>query len=172
MPEVRIEPYTRKTFPVDYSSGSRDLWKRFCKEYPEIKITYKEYKSIIYNYNYTLRDYMLETGESVKLPRGFGLVAINKWKPKRYINVNGKEVINLPVDWVKSRKAGKKIYNLNSHTDGFRYKWKWFMRTARLPISDIWLFIPTRKTSRLLAYYLKLPDSQYRQLYKNWSKNK
>jgi hypothetical protein len=40
-------------------------------------------ESSLYSFNEALREYILETGESVKLPFGFGEISINKKKKKK-----------------------------------------------------------------------------------------
>ena len=113
---------------------------------------------------------MLETGEKVKLPCGIGDFAINKKKRVRTTMVDGKEYINLPIDWKKTREKGKYIYNFNYHTEGYYFGWKWFKRSCRFKFSDLWLFKPTRQNSRLINHYLKV-DEKYQHIYATWNRN-
>lgn len=154
---------------VEYRSTSKAVYDKFCETHPHVKLTFEQWKSIIYTYNHMCRDYILETGERIKLPWGLGSFSIGKKKMKKYKIFKGQEVINLPIDWPKTRKAGKYIYHLNTHSDGYRYKWMWFSRDARIYHTAIWVFKPSRVSSRKLAEYIKKPNSVYSQIYKQWS---
>lgn len=118
---------------------------------------------------YNFRDHLLESGDRVKLSHGLGAFAISKKKSKKsnILPETGEEKITLPVDWAKTRKAGKYIYHFNFHTNGYRFKWKWFPHSATFFKADVWNFKPSRVTSRLLNFYLKEdPQCQYK--YKEW----
>lgn len=154
---------------VDWRSSSKDNYINFTKKHPTIKVSFDEWKNIIYMFNESFRDYILETGEKAKLPLGFGEFTINKKKRKR-IKVNpktGKEYINLPIDWKKTKEKGKRIYNFNYHTEGYHFRWYWDKKKIRLKHGDLFWFKPSRVSSRMLAHYLKL-DTKYQQLYQEW----
>jgi nucleoid DNA-binding protein len=155
---------------VDWRSSSKDNYNLFCKKYPSITLTYDEWRNILYTYNESFKEYILETGEKVKLPFGFGEFSINKKKRRKLKNnVDGKEFVNLPIDWQKTKEKGKVIYNFNYHTEGFFFGWMWFKNTARFKNSDLWYFKPSRLTSRLLSHYLKTND-KYQYIYNEWKK--
>lgn len=154
---------------VPYRTASRETYKRFCEENHSIKLSYNEWCNILYTFIYNFRDHMLNTGERAKLLHGIGDFAVSKKKPKRIVTdrETGEEHVNLPIDWPKSRKAGKHIYHMNYHTEGFKFKWRWFVETARFFKHDIWVFRPSRISSRLIAHYIKQdPSVQYK--YKEW----
>jgi nucleoid DNA-binding protein len=126
--------------------------------------------NILYTYNECFKEYILETGEKAKLPYGFGEFSINKKKRRKLKNdVDGKEFVNLPIDWQKTKEKGKVIYNFNYHTEGYFFGWMWFKSTARFKNSDLWYFKPSRLTSRLLSHYLKTND-KYQYIYNEWKK--
>ena len=152
---------------VDWRSASPSNYKDFCKKNPTITITYSEWVKIIYSYNEWFREYILETGEKVKLPAGLGFFSITKKKRKRIRRVKGEEWVNLPIDWPKTKAKGKKIYNFNYHTEGYFFGWKWFKRSARFMHSELYYFKPYRTTSRLLAHYINI-DEKYQHLYQEW----
>jgi nucleoid DNA-binding protein len=154
---------------IDWRSSSKDNYKGFCKKHPLIKLTFDEWRNIIYSFNEAFKNYILETGEKAKLPLGFGEFSINKKKRKKFKQVDGVEVINLPIDWQKSKEKGKRIYNFNYHTEGYFFGWMWFRETARLKHTNLWYFKPTRTTSRLLSHYIKT-DEKYQHLYREWKK--
>jgi nucleoid DNA-binding protein len=153
---------------VDWRASCKDNYDNFCKENPSIKVSYLQWKNIIYGFNESFREYILETGDKAKLPLGFGEFSINKRKRKQMITKpDGTQEINLPVDYKKSKEKGKRIYNFNFHTEGYYFGWAWFKKTARFKQPWIWYFKPCRNTSRLLAHYINT-DEQYQHLYHQW----
>jgi len=155
---------------IDWRSSSKDSYNNFCKKHSSIKLTYDEWRNILYTYNESFKEYILETGERVKLPFGFGEFSINKKKRRRLKNnIDGKEFVNLPIDWQKTKEKGKVIYNFNYHTEGYFFGWMWFKQTSRFKNSDLWYFKPSRLTSRLLSHYLKTND-KYQNIYQEWKK--
>ena len=155
--------------PVDWRSASKDNYHDFCKKHALIKLTFDEWRNILYGFNEYFKHYILETGEKEKLPCGFGEFSINKKKRRKMKGVDGKEFVNLPIDWQKTKQKGKVIYNFNYHTEGYFFGWYWFKNTARFRNSDMWYFKPSRTTSRLLSHYLKT-DNKYQYTYHEWKK--
>ena len=154
---------------IDWRSASKDNYNNFCKKNPSIKLTFDEWRNIIYSFNESFKEYILETGERAKLPYGFGEFSINKKKRRKIKGIDGKEFVNLPIDWKKTREKGKRIYNFNFHTEGFFFGWVWFKSTARFKHSQLWYFKPSRNTSRLLSHYINA-DDKYQHLYHEWKK--
>lgn len=152
---------------VDWRTASRESYKDFCDKYPNIHLSFDQWKGIIYSFNESFRDYILETGEKAKFPSGFGEFSINKKRGKKSITKDGKEYIKLPVDWKKTREKGKKIYNFNFHTEGYIFGWMWFKETSRIRHNELWFCKPVRATSRLLSHYIKI-DNKYQHMYKEW----
>jgi len=153
----------------EYRTTSRDVYNRFCLAYPDIKLSFEDWKKIIYTYSHVVRDYILESGDIAKVPFGIGAFAIAKKKVKKHkTDPWGREWINLAVDWKKTRELGKKTYHLNTHSDGYSYRWKWFIGTARFYLSSIWSFRPYRESSRKLAQFLKNPTKKYTEIYNEW----
>jgi nucleoid DNA-binding protein len=153
---------------IDWRSSSKDNYNQFCKKNSTIKLTFDEWRNILYTYNESFKEYILETGDKAKLPYGFGEFSINKKKRRRLKNnIDGKEFVNLPIDWQKTKEKGKVIYNFNYHTEGYFFGWMWFKQSARFKNSDLWYFKPSRLTSRLLSHYLKTSD-KYQHIYNQW----
>lgn len=153
---------------VEFRTASKDNYKDFCKKHPNIQLTFDEWKDILYLFNESFRDYILETGDKEKLPAGLGQFSIIKKKRKRIKVINGEEFVNLPIDWKKTKEKGKRIYNFNHHTEGFFFGWWWFKRSARFKHSHLWSFKPCRITSRLINEYIN-KDEKYQHIYKEWS---
>jgi len=154
--------------PVDYRSSGKAAYTSFCKKHPNIKISFEKWKGIIYGFNELFRNYILETGEKARIPSGFGEFSITKKIRKKIkITPDGKERINLAIDWKKTKEKGKRIYLFNHHTEGYYFGWKWFKKSTRLKNVDLWWFKPSRVTSRLINHYIKT-DNKYQHLYKVW----
>lgn len=154
---------------IDWRSASKENYNNFCKKNPSIKLTFDEWRNIIYTYNEAFKEYILETGEKAKLPYGFGEFSINKKKRRKTKGLDGKEFVNLPIDWKKTKEKGKRIYNFNFHTEGFFFGWIWFKASTRFKHSHLWYFKPCRNTSRLLSHYIKTND-KYQHIYHEWKK--
>lgn len=155
---------------VDWRSASKDNYLDFCKKHPNIDLSFDQWKDVIYRFNDHFSNYILETGDKVALPYGFGDFSINKKKRKRKIVApDGKEFINLPIDWQETRKKGKRIYRMNYHTDGYFFGWHWFKKSARFKQPKLWYFKPVRAVSRLVNHYVTT-DPKYQHLYKEWVK--
>ena len=152
---------------VEWRSASKENYELFCKKFPNIKLTYVEWETIIYGYNDLFREQILETGNKEKLPLGLGQFSIIKKKRKRIVTRDGIDHVNLPIDWQKTKEKGKVIYNFNYHTEGFFFGWYWFKKTARFKHSNLWFFKPMRVTSRLITHFLKI-DEKYQHIYREW----
>ena len=153
---------------IDWRTASKENYNNFCKKHSSIKLTFDEWRNIVYSFNDAFKNYILETGEKAKLPFGFGEFSINKKKRRKKKGVND-EFVNLPIDWQKTKEKGKVIYNFNYHTEGYFFGWMWFKGSARLKNVDLWYFKPTRTTSRLLSHYIKT-DEKYQHIYREWKK--
>jgi hypothetical protein len=153
---------------VDWRSASRENYNNFCKLHSSTKLTFDEWRNIIYSFNDSFKNYILETGEKAKLPFGFGEFSINKKKRRKRKGLND-EFLNLPIDWQKTREKGKRIYNFNYHTEGFFFGWMWFKQSARIKNIDLWYFKASRVTSRLLSHYIKT-NEKYQHMYNEWKK--
>ena len=155
---------------VDERSASPAWYKDFSTKHPEVKLSQQEWMEIVYQFNESFRNYILETGDREKLPYGFGSLAISKKKRAvRNTLPNGKVFTNLPIDWVKTKLKGKVIYNLNYDTDGYFFGWKWFKEDARFKFSALWWFKPSRVSSRMIAHYIK-SDKEQQYKYHEWRK--
>jgi len=151
---------------IEFRTASRENYNDFCKKHPSIHLTFDEWRNILYSFNDSFRNYILETGEKAKLPYGLGEFTINKKKRRKMKGPND-EFINLAVDWKKTKEKGKIIYNFNYHTEGYFFGWVWFKESTRFKHSDLWYFKPTRVTSRLLAHYIQTND-KYQHIYRTW----
>lgn len=155
-----------------------DCYKKFKKEHPEYKkLTFEQFKRVIRTYNTMIMDYVLETGKEFKLPFGFGVITINKKKQVVFFEKDGVKRVVLAVDWKTTKELWEKnpeakenkkvIFLTNEHSEGYRFKWLWFPKSARFMMADVWIFTPSRRSSRTLAQKLKDPhrSSFYQSIY-------
>lgn len=161
-------------YKLEYSSVSVRVYKRFRKEHPDIRIDRKKWVKTIKTFNQLFAEYLLQTGEREKLPYGLGSFTISKKKTIKIIRKeDGTQHIGLPVDWKRSKEVGRKIYIMNSHSDGFRCRWKWFNEDSNMKMAHIWVFKPVRSQSRAIARYLKDQDGGlYLEKWKQWERKR
>ena len=57
---------------IDWRSASKANYVDFCKKHPQIELSFIEWKNVVYIYNDYFRNYILESGDRVKMPFGFG----------------------------------------------------------------------------------------------------
>lgn len=157
---------------VALRTASKEAYKKFKEKHPNSPLSCAQYIKLLHTFNSLFIVHILETGEKVKLPYGFGPITICKKKQTTFYEKDGNKYTILSVDWKQSKELGYKVYNLNGHTSGFRYRWYWYPHEARFFQSHIWTFKPCRKMSRLLATYLKKPNSEYKDIYRLYIKKK
>lgn len=156
---------------IEYRTTSAEAFRMFKELHPDVNITWMQFNNILRTCNEMIMEHVMESGEKFKLPHGFGEISVHKWKPKRKRKIpDGREINNLPIDWKKTKELGKYVYHLNHHTGGYKCRWVWFPHDARFKNSNVFTFKPNRVPSRKLAQYLKLPNSPYIQIYRQWPK--
>ena len=133
-------------YKKDY--GSNDVYEYYKKEViPELQVDKQLFRKICDDFNKLLIEKILLDSEEIRFPYRLGTVRIKKSKMK-YDDKN-----KLKIDWAASRKLGKRIYHLNDHTGGYKYRFYW----TKGIIKNIkaYSFIPTRTNTRTLASILK-----------------
>ena len=68
-------------------------------------VPYLRYKRILDEFNKVVKDEILERSQLFKMPYGLGSICIVKYKT--------------------SKEEGKKIYHLNEHSNGYKYRLYW-----------------------------------------------
>ena len=152
---------------IDYRSASNTNYKRFCKEHPEVRITFAEWKTIIYSFNRSMRDHILETGEKIRFPGGLGDFSIYKWKPNKVIQLNGETKVSLPINWAETNKSNKIVYFMNYHSEGYQFRWWWFKSSAMFKFARMWTFKPSRVSMTLLGKHI-MDGIEYQHKYRQW----
>jgi hypothetical protein len=115
---------------ADY--GVNDYYRAFKAANKESTITRKAYGQIIKEYNSFLRDGLSTKGRDILFPKRMGRAELRKSKTEVKIDVDGKIINNLPVNWKETRKLWLeneraremkiKIRFTNEHTDSHTFK--------------------------------------------------
>lgn len=95
-----------------------DMYKAYHKQYND-NTTYQQFKQILDKFNNHILNSLLESSEGFKMPFGLGYVQIVKYKPRTMSEKS------LSVDYKASAEYGKRIYHLNEHSDGYKYRLYW-----------------------------------------------
>lgn len=94
-----------------------------------------------------IADIMIEQSGIVQLPHRLGHIFIDKRKVKDFNK--------LAVDWATSKNIGKKVYHLNEHTDGFKYKFTWSKQRCIVKNKGLYRFKACRENARNLAQIIR-----------------
>lgn len=156
----------------DFRTASRESWKLFKKAHPQLakKINSTTYIKIVKGFNEGLIKYALDTGNQIFLPYNFGVICVHRWEGVNFkYKEDGTPQNIMAINWPETNRLGKRVFLLNNHTEGFRYRFLW-RTTKRLPMRDIWCFHATRVASRELARRLKEETEKYKYMYHDWRK--
>lgn len=110
-----------------------------------IQVDYATYNSILSMMCKIILEYVLNRSDGFKMPFGLGFIQIGKYRPKK---LNGK---SLSIDFKASAKYGKKIYYLNEHSDGYKYRLHWSKIPQTFPDRYKYQLCLVRKNKRKLA---------------------
>ena len=64
-------------------------------------------------------EHVFMRSEGFKMPYGLGMIQVGKYRPKNY------DSKSLSVDYKASKEYGKRIYHLNEHSDGYKFRLYW-----------------------------------------------
>ena len=84
-----------------------------------VEVDYSLYKRILDEMCTIILDYIFERSEGFKMPYGLGFIQIGKYRPKSLTDKS------LSVDYKASKEYDKRIYHLNEHSDGYKYRLYW-----------------------------------------------
>jgi len=128
--------------------GSDDAYKYYKKNViPELQVDKQTFRKICDEFNKEFIEEILRNSEEIRFPYRLGTLRIKKSKMK-YDDKN-----KLKIDWAQSKKLGKRIYHLNDHTGGYKYRFYWSKGIVKNITA--YSFIPTRTNTRTLASILK-----------------
>lgn len=137
-----------------------DMYNNYCREFGN-EVPYVTFKGILEKFNDNIKESIINRSESFKMPFGLGYVCIIKYKPKQY---NSK---SLSMDYKASAEEGKRIYHLNEHSGGYKYRLYWSKIPKTFPDRYRYQLQLVRKNKRELAQlifnhkdYINIDDIQ------------
>ena len=80
---------------------------------------YMRFKRILDEFNKVVKEDVLDRSHSFKMPYGLGTICVVKYKPKSYTDKS------LSVDYKSSKEEDKRIYHLNEHSRGYKFRLFW-----------------------------------------------
>ena len=126
-----------------------------------IEVDYELYKRILDEMCRIILDAVLNSSDGFKMPYGLGFMQVGKYLPKA---LNDK---SLSVDYKASREYDKRIYHLNEHSNGYKYRLYWSKIPRTFPDRYKYQLCFVRQNKRRLAQlifnkqdYLDINDIQ------------
>ncbi|MEE3414039.1 MAG: hypothetical protein VZR53_01565 [Prevotella sp.] len=110
-----------------------------------IEVDYGLYKRILDEMCRIILDEVLNSSEGFKMPYGLGFMQVGKYKPK---TLSGE---SLSVDYKASREYDKRIYHLNEHSNGYKYRLYWSKIPRTFPDRYKYQLCFVRQNKRRLA---------------------
>jgi len=125
------------------------------------KVPKRTYTKILKEFNKWISNKIIYNPKGVVLPYKLGRLQIMKYKTpliikkdgtlfKKHIPVNWNETLAL---WDRDEDAKNKkmlVRQLNDHTDGYTYEWKWNKSCSNVTNHKVYFFKPTRTNKLLL----------------------
>lgn len=122
---------------------------------------YMRFKRILDKFNNIVKEDVFERSQAFKMPYGLGTVCIVKYKPKSYTSKS------LSTDYKSSKEEGKRIYHLNEHSDGYKFRLYWSKTPRTFPCRYKYQLMLVRENKRHLAQlifnkhdYINIDDIQ------------
>ena len=84
-----------------------------------VEVDYSLYKRVLDEMCKVILKHILNASEGFKMPYGLGFIQIGKYRPKHLTEQS------LSVDYRASKLYNKRIYHLNEHSDGYKYRLYW-----------------------------------------------
>ena len=126
-----------------------------------IEVDYSLYKRVLDEMCNVILEHVLMRSEGFKMPLGLGFVQVGKYKPKKLTDQS------LSVDYKASKDYDKRIYHLNEHSEGYKYRLYWSKIPRTFPQRYKYQLSFVRQNKRRLAQlifnkqdYLDINDIQ------------
>lgn len=133
-----------------------ELYKDYIKDLsPDSPyyVSYKEYRKILEEYLKEVSSLILK-GFTFKIPFSLGYIRIIKKATNRLKT-------KAPIDWYQTNLIGRKVYNFNEHSKGYRYAVLWDRTGCRYIHLIHYAFSFTRGNKRTLAKLIKSKEIDY-----------
>ena len=145
-----------KTMKNKQSITFRDLYRTM-----PVEVDYGLYKRILQEMCRIILDAILDSSDGFKMPYGLGFIQVGKYLPKAL------DSKSLSVDYKASREYDKRIYHLNEHSNGYKYRLYWSKIPRTFPDRYKYQLCFVRQNKRRLAQlifnkqdYLDINDIQ------------
>ena len=126
-----------------------------------VDVPYALYNRILSQMCTTILEHVLNASEGFKMPFGLGFIQIVKYRPKQFNSDS------LSVDYKASKEYDKKIYHLNEHSDGYKFRLYWSKLPRTCPDRYKYQLCLVRQNKRKLAQlifnkndYINIDDIQ------------
>ena len=127
-----------------------------------IEVSYFAYKAILQEMCKVILKHILDGSDGFKMPSNLGYIQIGKYRPKSYTEKS------LSVDYKSSKELNKRIYHLNEHSDGYKFRLYWSKSHQYFPDMYKYQLSLVRANKRRLAQlifkhtdYLNINDIQF-----------
>jgi hypothetical protein len=138
-----------------------DMYEEYISHFDEshpYHIPYSEYSKIVSDYMKYVSELIVVKSLTFKLPFRLGTLSIYKHKPIF------SSVRKMAIDWPKTNKTGKAVYNFNEHSNGYSYRFKWDRNGSVDKHMVLYSFKPSRQNARLVATLVKERKNDYFEL--------
>ena len=154
MPDKKIKPQV----------NIRDTYyQQYRKDDPNPNVDVKIYMKIVLGYIKFLMALVL-AGRHVRLPDRMGVIGIRGRRKVPFLNNEG-AVRNLSIDWKSTNelwasneeaaRTKKFVFFFNEHTNGIRYKLKWYKRDVNIENKYMYYLRLSRTNRRTIANLIK-----------------
>jgi hypothetical protein len=133
----------------------RDMYKDYLEENPEgsqYYVTRNEFTYLVSEFYNLITDAIINQSARFVMPYALGEIFVIK----RRLFYNDK----MPIDWKATVETGHTVYNFNTHTGGYTYKFYW-KKNQRLKNKFTYGFAFTRQHKRALAKAIKENKMDY-----------
>lgn len=110
-----------------------------------IEVPYSVYTRVLDEMCNIILEYVLERSEGFKMPYGLGFIQVGKYRPKNFTEQS------LSVDYKASKDYSKKIYHLNEHSEGYKFRLYWSKIPRTFPDRYKYQLCMVRTNKRKLA---------------------
>ena len=118
----------------------RDMYNKSA-----IEVDYSLYRRVLDEMCIVILEHVLNGSEGFKMPYGLGFIQVGKYLP---VSLTEK---SLSVDYKASKEYNKRIYHLNEHSDGYKYRLYWSKLPRTFPDRYKYQLSFVRQNKRKLA---------------------
>lgn len=139
-----------------------DMYDTFRKENIDVDVSYFDFRRVLDEMCNIILECVLNASDGFKMPYGLGFIQVGKYLPKNYNSTS------LSVDYRASKQYDKKIYHLNEHSNGYKYRLFWSKIPRTFPDRYRYQLSLVRANKRRLAQlifnnndYIDINDIQF-----------